>query len=59
MAITSPKVIALSGCGSDAMATQVLPEVITGAITLTSPSRGPFGAITAITPLGSGVDWLK
>src|SRR5690349_23323825 len=59
VAITSPRVIAVSGCGSLATTTQVLPVVITGATTLTSPRSGPFGATTAMTPDGSGAEWLK
>src|SRR4051812_21985480 len=59
VAITSPSVIAVSGCGSLAITTQVLPVTITGATTLTSPSNGPLGATIATTPVGSGAEWLK
>ncbi len=58
-AITSASVIEVSGCGSLAITTAVLPVTMTGASTLTSPSSGAFGATTAITPLGSGAEWLK
>ena len=37
----------------------MLPVAITGATTLTRPSSGPCGATTAITPDGSGAEWLK
>ena len=59
VAITSPRVIAVSGCCSLAITTTVLPVTISGATTLTNPRSGPCGATTAMTPLGSGVDRLK
>ena len=59
MAITSPSVIAVSGLSWLAITTTVLPVMMSGATTLTRPSRGPRGATTAMTPLGSGVDRLK
>src|SRR4029079_315390 len=39
--------------------THVLPVVMSGATTETSPSSGPFGATTATTPVGSGAEGLK
>ena len=39
--------------------TAVFPVVMTGATTETSPSNGPAGATTAMTPDGSGAEWLK
>src|SRR3954451_5154453 len=59
VAITSPSVIAVNGCGSLATTTQVFPGTMTGATTLTRPSNGPVGATIATTPVGSGAEWLK
>src|SRR6266566_3295076 len=60
VAITSVSVTAGNGRGSLATTTAVLPVTMTGASTLTSPSRlEPAGAITATTPVGSGRLKLK
>ena len=59
VAITSPRVIAVSGFSSLAITTTVLPVMMSGATTLTRPRRAPRGATTAMTPLGSGVERLK
>ncbi len=59
VASTSARVMDGSGASSDATTTQVLPVTITGAITETRPRSGLDGAITATTPVGSGVDRLK
>src|SRR5215813_2977672 len=60
VASTSARVTAGSGAGPLATTTVVLPVAITGATTLTSPSRpGAAGAITATTPVGSGTLKLK
>src|SRR3954471_22290217 len=60
VASTSAKVTAASGRSADDATTTVLPLMITGATTLTSPSRlESCGASTATTPVGSGVDRLK
>src|SRR6266516_263654 len=60
VASTSASVTAGSGTVSLATTTAVLPVAITGASTLTSPSRpGAAGASTATTPVGSGTLKLK
>jgi hypothetical protein len=60
VASTSASVIAASGRSSLAITTAVLPLAITGATTLTSPSRpDSAGATTATTPVGSGTLKLK
>src|SRR5262245_21051311 len=60
VASTSANVIAGSGRSADAATTTVLPLITTGATTLSSPSRlDSWGASTATTPVGSGVDRLK
>ena len=60
VASTSASVTAGSGRRSLATTTAVLPVAITGARTLTSPSRlEPAGASTATTPVGSGTLKLK
>ena len=60
VASTSASVTAGSGAVSLATTTAVLPVAITGASTLTSPSRpGAAGASTATTPVGSGTLKLK
>src|ERR1019366_1586362 len=60
VASTSDRVIDGSGRGSLATTTAVLPVAITGASTLTSPSRlDSAGAMTATTPVGSGTLKLK
>src|SRR5437764_1371086 len=60
VASTSASVIAGSGRSSAASTTAVFPETITGATTLTRPSRADSGgATTPTTPVGSGADRLK
>ncbi len=60
VASTSASVIAGSGRRSLATTTAVLPVAMTGASTLTSPSRlDSAGATTATTPVGSGTLKLK
>ena len=60
VASTSASVIAARGRCSLATTTAVLPVAITGATTLTSPSRlDSAGATTATTPVGSGTLKLK
>ena len=60
VASTSASVIAGSGRRSLAITTTVFPVAITGATTLTSPSRlDSAGATTATTPVGSGTLKLK
>ena len=60
VASTSARVTAGSGADPLATTTAVLPVAITGATTLTSPSRlGAAGATTATTPVGSGTLKLK
>src|SRR6266496_28122 len=60
VASTSASVTAGSGCASLATTTAVFPVAITGARTLTRPSRlGLAGATTATTPVGSGTLKLK
>ena len=60
VASTSASVTAGSGAGSLATTTAVLPVAITGASTLTRPSRPDSGgARTATTPVGSGTLKLK
>src|SRR5215470_1613285 len=59
-ASTAASVTAGSGRGSLATTTAVLPVAITGATTLTRPSRlDSAGARTATTPVGSGTLKLK
>ena len=60
VASTSVSVTAGSGRDSELSTTAVLPETITGARRLTSPSRlEASGAITPTTPVGSGTLKLK
>src|SRR4051795_12452152 len=60
VASTSDSVIAGSGRSAEVATTTVLPVTITGATTLTSPSREePCGATTPTTPVGSGSEKLK
>src|SRR4051794_38169549 len=60
VASTSAKVTAGRGRSADAVTTTVFPDTMTGATTLTRPSRlDSWGATTATTPVGSGVDRLK
>ena len=60
MASTSARLIAGSGRSWLATTTAALPVAITGAITLTRPSRlDSWGAMTATTPVGSGTLKLK
>src|SRR6516162_6241634 len=60
VASTSARVTAGSGACSLATTTTVLPVAITGASTLTRPSRlDSGGASTATTPVGSGTLKLK
>src|SRR6476619_1017210 len=60
VARTSEKVTAGSGRSYDDTTTTVLPVTIAGATTLTRPSRlDVWGASTATTPVGSGVEMLK
>jgi len=57
VASTSDSVIAGSGRSSLVTTTAVLPDAITGATTLISPSSDDCcGARTATTPVGSGVE---
>src|SRR6266567_1176868 len=60
VASTSASVTDGSGCASLATTTAVFPVAMTGASTLTRPSRlGLAGATTATTPVGSGTLKLK
>src|SRR5690554_3520336 len=60
VAITSLRLIALSGDFSLATTTTVLPLTRAGATTLTNPSSEDCcGAMTATTPVASGVEMLK
>src|SRR6266571_7695185 len=60
VASTSASVTDDSGCASLATTTAVFPVAMTGASTLTRPSRlGLAGATTATTPVGSGTLKLK
>src|SRR4029078_12115434 len=60
VASTSANVTAGRGRSGDALPPTVLPVTITGATTLTRPSRlDSAGDTTATTPVGSGVERLK
>src|SRR5690606_33428650 len=60
VAMTSLRLIALSGDFSLATTTTVLPLTRAGATTLTNPSRDDCcGAMIATTPVASGVEMLK
>ena len=60
VAIASASSMAASGCDSDAIATTALPPTSAGASRETRPtSAGDSGAITATTPVGSGIVKLK